>query len=147
MLQGAPAFPGVTDEFEQLQKIWNVLGVPAEDSWPGVSQLPNFRPERFLLSKPKRFRSVWKRLQRLPPHTEALVQRMLSGVPADRISAQDSLQHAFFSALPPPIMHLGDTVSIFKVRGVQLEAEVRDAGHRERKVSSSGGAFIADPLI
>ena len=75
MLQGAPAFPGVTDVFEQLQKIWTVrkslhiitviiifiiiiiiividrscvslqvLGVPSEDSWPGVSQLPNYKP-------------------------------------------------------------------------------------------------------
>nr|XP_004573257.1 cyclin-dependent kinase 15 isoform X2 [Maylandia zebra] len=44
MLQGAPAFPGVSDEFEQLQKIWEVLGLSSEDSWPGVSLLPNYRP-------------------------------------------------------------------------------------------------------
>nr|XP_020447703.1 cyclin-dependent kinase 15 isoform X6 [Monopterus albus] len=44
MLQGAPAFPGVSDVFEQLQKIWAVLGVPTEDGWPGVSLLPNYKP-------------------------------------------------------------------------------------------------------
>ncbi|XP_034411406.1 cyclin-dependent kinase 15 isoform X2 [Cyclopterus lumpus] len=137
MLQGAPAFPGVTDEFEQLQKIWTVLGVPSEDSWPGVSQLPNYTPERFLLSKPKRFRNVWKRLDQLPYKTEDLVQRMLKVVPADRISAQDSVQHPFFSTLPPPIMHLRDTVSIFKVRGVQLETEVRDVFNPGKKVKLS----------
>ncbi|XP_073318435.1 cyclin-dependent kinase 15 isoform X3 [Pagrus major] len=60
MLQGAPAFPGDTDLFEQLQKIWTVLGVPSELSWPGVSQLPNYKPERFFHSEPKQFRTVWK---------------------------------------------------------------------------------------
>ncbi|TSK62680.1 Cyclin-dependent kinase 15 [Bagarius yarrelli] len=43
MLQGAPAFPGVADVFEQLVKIWRVLGVPVEESWPGVSELPNYK--------------------------------------------------------------------------------------------------------
>uniref|UniRef100_A0A4W6FF37 Cyclin-dependent kinase 15 n=1 Tax=Lates calcarifer TaxID=8187 RepID=A0A4W6FF37_LATCA len=115
MLQGAPAFPGVTDVFEQLS-----LGVPSEDNWPGVS-LPWFHQ-----SEPKQFRAVWKRLNQLPYKTEDLVQRMLKGFPADRISAQDSLQHPYFSTLPPPIMHLRDTVSVFKVPGVHLETEVRD---------------------
>ncbi|KAM7365871.1 hypothetical protein PAMP_016764 [Pampus punctatissimus] len=126
MLQGAPAFQGVTDVFEQLQKIWTVLGVPSEDSWPGVSHLPNYKPEWFLYTEPKQFRTVWKRLNQLPYKTEDLVQRMLVVRPADRISAQDSLQHLYFSTLPPPIMHLRDTVSIFKVPGVHLETEVRD---------------------
>ncbi|XP_037830705.1 cyclin-dependent kinase 15 isoform X1 [Kryptolebias marmoratus] len=44
MLQGLPAFTGGSDELEQLQNIWMILGVPSEDSWPGVSLLPNYRP-------------------------------------------------------------------------------------------------------
>ncbi|XP_042369044.1 cyclin-dependent kinase 15-like [Plectropomus leopardus] len=111
MLQGAPAFPGVTDVFEQLQKIWMVLGLPSEESWPGVTQLPNYKPEWFHRSEPKQFRSVWKRLDQLPYKTEDLVQRMLRGVPAARISAQDALRHPYFSTLPAPIMHLRDSKS------------------------------------
>ncbi|PWA28344.1 hypothetical protein CCH79_00020773, partial [Gambusia affinis] len=72
MLQGAPAFAGGSDELEQLQNIWTVLGVPSEDSWPGVSLLPNYTPgeltcprshaeERFIHCRPKLFRDVWKR--------------------------------------------------------------------------------------
>ncbi|XP_076579471.1 cyclin-dependent kinase 15 [Chaetodon auriga] len=137
MLQGAPAFPGDTDVFEQLQKIWTVLGVPSEDSWPGVSQLPNFKPELFVHCEPKQFRTVWKRLNQLPYKTEDLVQRMLKGVPTDRISAQESLQHPYFSTLPPPIMHLRDTVSIFKVPGVRLETEVRDIFNPGRRTKTS----------
>nr|XP_054599849.1 cyclin-dependent kinase 15 isoform X2 [Nothobranchius furzeri] len=48
MLQGSPAFAGGTDELEQLQIIWKVLGVPSEDNWPGVSLLPNYRPDSSL---------------------------------------------------------------------------------------------------
>lgn len=52
---------------------------------------------------------MWIRLNQLPYKTEDLVQKMLKGVPADRISAQDSLQHPYFSTLPPPIMHIRDS--------------------------------------
>nr|XP_020447698.1 cyclin-dependent kinase 15 isoform X2 [Monopterus albus] len=137
MLQGAPAFPGVSDVFEQLQKIWAVLGVPTEDGWPGVSLLPNYKPEWFVQSKPKQFKTIWKRLNQLPYKTEDLVQRMLKGVPTHRISAQDALQHPYFSTLPPSIMHLRDTVSIFKVPGIYLETEVRDMFHPGRKLQLS----------
>lgn len=44
MLQGVPAFPGKADVLEQLQTIWMVLGVPTEDTWPGVSLLPRYDP-------------------------------------------------------------------------------------------------------
>ncbi|XP_031163522.1 cyclin-dependent kinase 15 isoform X2 [Sander lucioperca] len=137
MLQGAPAFPGDLDVFQQLHKIWTVVGVPSEDSWPGVSQLPNYTPERFLHSEPKQFRSVWKRLEQLPYKTEDLVQRMLTVVPGDRISAQAALQHPYFSTLPTPIMHLRDTMSIFKVPGVRLETEVRDVFNPGRRIKTS----------
>uniref|UniRef100_A0A8D3CE42 cyclin-dependent kinase n=1 Tax=Scophthalmus maximus TaxID=52904 RepID=A0A8D3CE42_SCOMX len=129
MLQGAPAFPGVTDVFEQLQKIWTVLGVPCEDNWPGVSLLPNYRPGE--LTPP----NAW--LNQLPHKTEDLVQRMLTRVPTDRISALEALKHPYFSTLPPPIMHLKDMVSIFKVPGVRLETEVRDIFNPGRRIKPS----------
>uniref|UniRef100_A0A3P8NEE1 cyclin-dependent kinase n=1 Tax=Astatotilapia calliptera TaxID=8154 RepID=A0A3P8NEE1_ASTCA len=131
MLQGAPAFPGVSDEFEQLQKIWEVLGLSSEDSWPGVSLLPNYRP---VLHLPV---LIWIRLEQLPYKTEDLAQEMLKVVPTDRISAPDAMQHLYFNTLPPPIMHLRDTVSIFKVPGIRLETEVRDIYNPGRKVKPS----------
>ncbi|KAM4750861.1 cyclin-dependent kinase 15 [Anableps anableps] len=126
MLQGSPAFAGGSDELEQLQNIWTVLGVPSEDNWPGVSLLPNYRPEQFIHCSPKPFRDVWKRLEQLSYKTEDLVQKILRLVPTQRILAQEALQHPYFSMLPAPIMHLRDTVSIFKVPGVHLETEFRD---------------------
>ncbi|KAK1336548.1 hypothetical protein QTO34_002579 [Cnephaeus nilssonii] len=61
MFQGQPLFPGVTSIFEQLEKIWEVLGVPTEDTWPGVSKLPNYNPEWFPLLKPQSLQNVWNR--------------------------------------------------------------------------------------
>ncbi|TDG95958.1 hypothetical protein EPR50_G00241930 [Perca flavescens] len=78
---------------------------------------------------------IW--LEQLPYKTEDLVQRMLTVVPGDRISAQAALQHPYFSTLPTPIMHLRDTVSIFKVPGVRLETEVRDTFNRGRRLKPS----------
>uniref|UniRef100_A0A8C7JIF8 Cyclin-dependent kinase 15 n=1 Tax=Oncorhynchus kisutch TaxID=8019 RepID=A0A8C7JIF8_ONCKI len=93
MLQGTPAFPGVADVFEQLQKIWAVVGVPTEEMWPGVND-----PLCFPL-----------RLSQLPYKTEDLAQQILITIPRDRISAQDALQHPYFNTLPPPIMQLRDS--------------------------------------
>ncbi|XP_045874025.1 cyclin-dependent kinase 15 isoform X3 [Meles meles] len=61
MFQGEPLFPGVSSILEQLEKIWEVLGVPTEDTWPGVSKLPNYNPEWFPLPKPRRLQIVWDR--------------------------------------------------------------------------------------
>ncbi|XP_061548909.1 cyclin-dependent kinase 15 [Phycodurus eques] len=137
MLQGSPAFPGVTDVFDQLQKIWMVLGIPTEESWPGVSRLPNYQPDWSLSCKLKPIRSVWKRLSRLPYKTEDLVQKMLMLPPADRISAADALEHLYFNSLPPPVMHLRDTMSIFKVPGVHLETEFRNTFNPSERVKPS----------
>ncbi|XP_038835354.1 cyclin-dependent kinase 15 isoform X1 [Salvelinus namaycush] len=139
MLQGSPAFPGVADVFEQLQKIWAVVGVPTEETWPGVNELPNFRPEWFQPCEPQQFRNVWKRLSQLPYKTEDLAQQILMTIPRDRISAQDALQHPYFNTLPPPIMQLRDSesVSVFKVPGVRLETEVKDIFSPSRRIRPS----------
>ena len=40
---------GVRDVFDQLDKIFRVTGTPTEDTWPGVSRLPNYKPHKVLL--------------------------------------------------------------------------------------------------
>eukprot|EP00075_Anas_platyrhynchos_P028145 XP_027317398.1 cyclin-dependent kinase 15 [Anas platyrhynchos] len=44
MIQGQPVFAGTSGTPEQLEKIWEVLGVPTENIWPGLSKLPNYKP-------------------------------------------------------------------------------------------------------
>ncbi|XP_069790466.1 cyclin-dependent kinase 15 isoform X3 [Narcine bancroftii] len=132
MIEGSPAFPGVSDITAQLQKIWAVLGVPTEESWPGVTALPNYRTEHFLPLPPQKLGHIWKRLG-LVPRAESLASQLLQCYPRDRSSAEDALAHQYFSTLPPALFQLPDMVSIFSVTGVRLEPEARNAFHPFRK--------------
>ncbi|KAG3275006.1 cyclin dependent kinase 15, transcript variant X2 [Ictidomys tridecemlineatus] len=125
MFQGQPLFPGVSNILEQLEKIWEVLGVPTEDTWPGVTKLPNYNPEWFPLSKPQSLQIVWNRLGRVP-EAEDLASQMLKGFPRDRVSAQEALGHDYFSALPSQLSQLPDEESLFTVSGVRLKPEMCD---------------------
>ena len=40
---GRPLFPG-SDVDDQLKRIFKLLGTPSEDNWPGMTQLPDFKP-------------------------------------------------------------------------------------------------------
>uniref|UniRef100_A0A2I3TKJ5 cyclin-dependent kinase n=2 Tax=Pan TaxID=9596 RepID=A0A2I3TKJ5_PANTR len=125
MFQGQPLFPGVSNILEQLEKIWEVLGVPTEDTWPGVSKLPNYNPEWFPLPTPRSLHVVWSRLGRVP-EAEDLASQMLKGFPRDRVSAQEALVHDYFSALPSQLYQLPDEESLFTVSGVRLKPEMCD---------------------
>ncbi|KYO33386.1 hypothetical protein Y1Q_0008614 [Alligator mississippiensis] len=118
MLQGQPLFPGVSGALEQLQKIWTILGVPSEGTWPGLSKLPNYKPERIVSSRPQRLRMFCDRLGRVPG-AEDLASRMLKTFPRERVSAQDALVHNFFSLLPAQLHQLPDAQSLFTVPGLQ----------------------------
>lgn len=40
---GRPLFPG-SDVDDQLKRIFKWLGTPTEETWPGISQLPDYKP-------------------------------------------------------------------------------------------------------
>lgn len=46
MITGMPTFPGIRDTFDQLDKIFKLLGTPTEDSWQGVTHLPSYKPHK-----------------------------------------------------------------------------------------------------
>ncbi|XP_053554670.1 cyclin-dependent kinase 15 isoform X2 [Bombina bombina] len=135
MLQGYPAFSGVTDIFEQLEKIWSVLGTPTEDSWPGVSQLPNYKTEWLVMCDSQRFGHVWDRLG-TTMGAEDFAFKMLKSCPRERISAEDALLHKFFSTLPGQLLQLPDMRSIFTVPGLSLKPELRDLFNPHQKGSN-----------
>ncbi|KAJ6818915.1 cell division control protein 2-like protein A [Iris pallida] len=91
MVNQRPLFPG-DSEIDELFKIFRVLGTPNEDSWPGVSSLPDFKS-----AFPK-----WpaKDLATVFPSLEAagidLLSKMLQLEPNKRITARHALDHAYF---------------------------------------------------
>ncbi|KAM6080394.1 LOW QUALITY PROTEIN: cyclin-dependent kinase 15 [Theristicus caerulescens] len=125
MIQGQPIFAGTSGTHEQLTKIWVVSGVPTEDTWPGLSKLPNYNPELVASRRPQRLRVICDRLSRVPA-AEDLASRMLTASPRGWISARDALLHGFFHPLPPQLYQVPAGQSVLTVPGVRLQPEICD---------------------
>lgn len=90
------------NEVDQVSKIFELCGVPTEESWPGFRRLPNARslrlPPTSLANGPS-FRA------KFPSMTAAgarLLGDLLSLDPAHRPSAADVLKHEYFRQDPKP---------------------------------------------
>lgn len=96
MITKLPLFPG-DSEIDQLFRIFRVLGTPTEQRWPGVSQLPDFKPT-FPRWQPQPLAKVLPALADDPLALD-LLQKMLVYEPNKRISARDALKHEWFTEL------------------------------------------------
>jgi len=155
MMNGYPCFPGVRDVFDQLDKIFRVTGTPTEDTWPGVSRLPNYKPHKLCYYRPppQRLAHVWPRLFDTP-FAESLATLLLQQRGNKRIGAEPALMHRYFADLPQKLHDIDDEESIFTVPGVKLWAEdrrfllnsgavggARDAGFQFRTGSGGGQRY------
>jgi len=91
---GRPLFPG-GDVDDQLKRIFKLLGTPTEESWPGVSQLPDFKPMP-LYHPSMTFGQV---VPNLSSKGRDLLQRLLICNPNQRLAAEPALQHPYFTDL------------------------------------------------
>ncbi|XP_048487782.1 cyclin-dependent kinase 14 isoform X4 [Plutella xylostella] len=129
MLCGLPAFPGVRDTHDQLDKIFKVVGTPTEESWSGVTRLPGLREHtaRWGLCPGRGLGSAFPRLRDAGRPAERLAAVLLQPDPARRLAAHAALRHGYFAHLPRRLEELHDEVSIFTVEGVCLHTENRHA--------------------
>eukprot|EP00270_Netrium_digitus_P013154 TRINITY_DN4347_c0_g1_i2.p1 TRINITY_DN4347_c0_g1~~TRINITY_DN4347_c0_g1_i2.p1 ORF type:complete len:302 (-),score=86.72 TRINITY_DN4347_c0_g1_i2:201-1106(-) len=92
MLNQRPLFPG-DSEIDELFKIFRILGTPTEETWLGVTSLPDFKS-----AFPK-----WppKDLSTIVPSLDAvgldLLAKMLQLDPSKRVTARAALQHEYFN--------------------------------------------------
>jgi len=91
---GKPLFPGES-EIGTLFKIFELLGTPTEESWPGVRQLPYFS-ESFPKWESSNLSALVKRYPTLPIGFMNLVKSMLNKMPRSRPSAKQLLRHMDF---------------------------------------------------
>ncbi|KAH7102850.1 Pkinase-domain-containing protein [Auriculariales sp. MPI-PUGE-AT-0066] len=91
-MRGIPLFPG-DSEIDQIFKIFQMFGTPNEDSWPGVSTLPDFKPTFPQWSGRADFEKMFAGLE---PAGVELIRDMLVYDTSRRISAKRALQHPYF---------------------------------------------------
>ncbi|KAA6393012.1 MAG: putative Cyclin-dependent kinase 1 [Streblomastix strix] len=82
-------------EIDQLYKIFQILGTPNEDIWPGVSTFPDWRP----VFPQWRAQSLTKLCPNLDADGIDLLTKMLVYDPSKRITVRDSLNHPYFASL------------------------------------------------
>lgn len=101
LLSREPLLQG-KNEVDELSKIFELCGIPTEQSWPGFRRLPNAKSLR-LPANPKSQGSVLR--ARFPLLTNAgsqLLTSLLSLNPAGRPTASEVLNHGFFKEDPKP---------------------------------------------
>ncbi|NXJ88363.1 CDK3 kinase, partial [Corythaixoides concolor] len=91
MVTGKALFPG-DSEIDQLFRIFRTLGTPTEVTWPGVTQLPDYK-EDFPQWPRKDMKKIIPNLDR--DGRNLLVQLLLYD-PSRRISAKAALNHQYF---------------------------------------------------
>lgn len=129
MYTGRPLFPGTTNE-DQLQKIFRLMGTPSERTWPGISQLPEYKGN---------FPSyATQQLHILLPQVDSLgldlIGKLLQLRPENRISAPEALRHPWFNDLPPQQGRVRAQVA------EQVQQQVNSGGG-----GMSSGAFGTQP--
>lgn len=107
MYTGRPLFPGTTNA-DQLNRIFHIMGTPTEETWPGVSQYPDYEASfaHKPMQKAKPLESVVVQLREDRLSLD-LLQRLLLPCPQKRISADEVIHaHAWFQEMrqsfPPP---------------------------------------------
>ncbi|RMZ76202.1 hypothetical protein DV737_g4920, partial [Chaetothyriales sp. CBS 132003] len=97
-----PLFQGKS-EIDQLSLIFSMLGTPSNETWPGFRSLPNAKA---LHSIPSNANPASKLSARKFPYLTTSGLRLLSSMlllnPADRPSADQVLEHQYFSEDPKP---------------------------------------------
>ncbi|CAN8243803.1 unnamed protein product [Cochlearia groenlandica] len=105
LLSKAPLFNGKT-EFDQLDKIFRILGTPNESIWPGFSKLPgvkvNFVKQQYNLLRKKFPATSFTGSPVLSDAGFDLLNKLLTYDPERRITVDAALKHEWFNEVPLP---------------------------------------------
>ena len=96
-----PIFQGEY-EVKQLGKIFELCGIPTEESWPTWRRLPNARGLRLPASRQTTGSVVRARFPNMTTAGASLLNDLLALDPGRRPTAQETLQHEYFRQDPKP---------------------------------------------
>merc|ERR1740123_971285 len=94
MATGAPLFAG-DSEIDTIFKVFQKLGTPPEQMWPGVSELPDFKPN-FPQWPTRGWASIRNTAQQVGLEGIDLLENTICYDPKGRLSARRALNHAYF---------------------------------------------------
>merc|ERR550514_1681947 len=94
MATGGPLFPG-DSEIDTIFKIFQKLGTPTEAMWPGVSELPDFKPT-FPKWTPRGWNQIRNTAAQVGSEGIDLLENLTYYEPKKRLSARRALAHAYF---------------------------------------------------
>lgn len=108
MATGSPLFCG-DSEIGTIFKIFEKLGTPDEQAWPGILELPDFKPATFPRWPSRSWAKVRNVAQKIGLEGVDLLEQLACYDPRKRLSAAKALQHRYFTDV--------DTANIEKVIG------------------------------
>lgn len=94
-------FPG-DSEIDTIFKIFQKLGTPTDEVWPGVSSLRDYK-DKFPQWPDTELKEVKEKTPSLGANGVAFIRLCLKYNPVARPSARKALQHAFFEGVDPEI--------------------------------------------
>lgn len=94
MATGTPLFAG-DSEIDTIFKVFQKLGTPTEAIWPGLSELPDFKPS-FPKWPVRGWAAIRNTAQQVGPDGINLLERLMNYDPKKRLSARRALQHPYF---------------------------------------------------
>jgi len=100
MATGQPLFAG-DSEIDTIFKVFQKLGTPTEAMWPGLGELPFFKP-----SFPKWPAKGWENIRNTKAQVDSegidLLEQLMAYDPKNRMSARKSLQHQYLKDADAP---------------------------------------------
>ncbi|XP_067646418.1 cyclin-dependent kinase 1 [Eurosta solidaginis] len=96
-----PLFQG-DSEIDQLFRIFRILKTPTEETWPGVTSLPDYKNTFPCWST----NQLTNQLKNLNDRGVDLIQKMLIYDPVHRINAKDILEHPFFDGFKMKVISI-----------------------------------------
>ncbi|CAE6427658.1 hypothetical protein ACGC1H_000765 [Rhizoctonia solani] len=116
---------------DQLTKIFDVLGTPTEQQWPGLSSMPEYKNFLMCERQENKLSQWYRQRSRNPDSGFDLMCQLFEYDPARRLDARGALSHWWFQEEPIPtanaFAHLPDGVSYPLRRVTQDETPLTNA--------------------
>lgn len=116
-----------SEEISQLYKIYEIMGTPSLEYWPEIENLPWFEMLKPQINRTSIFEREYRHL--MTPDSFDLATKLLELHPAKRITAEDALNHSYFTNQPS----LEPLTFMLLLQGEWHEFETKKRRREERR--------------